>query len=47
MELADGMLGVISLFVLIKVVKLKFLLNTGAYHNFLSLHDAKSLHLPV
>ena len=47
MELGDGKLGVISVFGLIKDVKLKFLLDTGASHNFLSLHDAKSLGLPV
>ena len=47
MELDDGKLGVISVFGLIKDVKLKFLLDTGASHNFLSLHDAKSLGLPV
>ena len=46
-ELGDGKLGVVSVFVLIKDVKLKFLLDTGAFHNFLSLHDAKSLGLPV
>ena len=42
MELGDGNLGVISVFGLVKDVKLKFLLDTGASHNFLSLHDAKS-----
>ena len=47
MELGDGKLGVISAFGLIKDVKLKFLLDTGASHNFLSLHDAKSLGLLV
>ena len=47
MELGDGKLGVISVFGLIKDVKLKFLLDTGASHNFLSLNDTKSLGLPV
>ena len=47
MELDDGKLGIISVFGLIKDVKLKFLLDIGASHNFLSLHDAKSLGFPV
>ena len=40
MELGNGMLGVVSVFGLIKDVKLKFLLDAGASHNFLSLYDA-------
>ena len=47
MELGDKKLGVVSVFVFIKDVKLKFLLDIGASHNFLSLHNAKSLGLPV
>ena len=47
MELGDGKLGVISVFGLIKYVELKFLLDTGVSHSFLSLRDAKSLELPV
>ena len=47
MELGDGKLGVVSVFVLIKDVKLKFLLDTGTSYNFLFLHDGKSLGLPV
>ena len=47
MELGNGKLGVISVFGLIKDIKLKLLLDTGASHNFLSLRDAKSLGLPV
>ena len=47
MELGDGKLGVISVFGLINDMKLQFLLDTGASHNFLSLRDAKSLGLPV
>ena len=47
MELGDGKLGVISVFGLVNDAKLKFLLDTDASHNFLSLHDAKSLGLPV
>ena len=46
-ELGDGKLGVISVFGLVNDVKLQFLLNTGASHNFLSLLDTKSLGLPV
>ena len=47
MELGDGKLGVISVFGLINDMKLRFLLDTGASHKFLSLRDAKSLGLPV
>ena len=47
MELGDGKMGVVSVFGLIKDVKLKFLLDTGTCHNFLSLHDAESLGLSV
>ena len=47
MELGDGKLGIISVSSLIKDVKLKFLFDTGAFHNFLSLHYVKSLGLPV
>ena len=47
MELGDGKLGVISVFGLINDVKLRFLLDTDASHNFLSLRDAKSLDLLV
>ena len=51
MKLGDGKLGVISVFGLINIYiyiyKLRFLLDTGASHNFLSLRDAKSLGLPV
>ena len=47
MELGDGKLGVRSVFGLINDMKLQFLLDTGASHNFLSLRDAKSLGLPV
>ena len=43
MELGDGKLGVVSVFGLIKDVEFKFLLDTGASHNFLSLHDTKFL----
>ena len=47
MELGNGKLGVVNVFGLIKDIKLKLLLDTGASHNVLSLHDAKSLGLPV
>ena len=47
MELSDGKLGVISVFGLINDMKLQFMLDTGASHTFLSLHDAKLLGLPV
>ena len=47
MELSDGKLGVISVFGMINDMKLRFLLDTGASYNFLSLHDAKLLGLPI
>ena len=47
MEFDDAKLGVIIVFGLIKDVKLKFLLDTSAFHNFLSMHDAKSLGLSI
>ena len=43
MELGNGRLGAISVFGIIKDVKLKLFLDTRDSHNFLSLHDAKSL----
>ena len=47
MEPGDGILGVITVVGLVNDVKLHFSLDTSASHHFLSLHDAKSLGLPV
>ena len=47
MKLGNGITGVISVFGLINDVRLPFLLDTGASHNFLSLRDAEALGLSL
>ena len=47
MELGMGNDNVISVFGVVNDVKVRFLLDTGASHNFLSLRDVSSLGLTL
>ena len=47
MELGNGIDNVLSIFGMVNDRRLRFLLDTGASHNFLSSRDARALGLEV